>query len=108
MENNFESRQEKIPTKEEVLNFLSEHIEGYVVLRELSDVRGLFLLEATIDDPSTGDKMEYGYMRKGNHGRYGGTTATEIHLTAYDADGMPNAGGLYASLDEASGEWILK
>ncbi|HTK33177.1 MAG TPA: hypothetical protein VL335_01370, partial [Candidatus Paceibacterota bacterium] len=71
--------QERIPSREEVLEIISKLIEGDEIehVREKYDDSGLYLFEVKIDDPETGESVHYEYRRKGTYPE-GATAETVI------------------------------
>lgn len=98
-----EKSPERILTKSEVMEGMGIFVENGRVERELSDVRGLYLLEVIIDGEEPGDTIEYGYLRKGESPGHKGALETAIHRTYY-SDGMPISGGKVAVFLE--GKWV--
>ena len=74
------------------------------VERELSDEQGIYLLEAIVQDPKTGDKTEFGYVRKGRYPGNCEASETEIHAIFYDGD-MPKSGAKISTFIAQSGQW---
>ena len=70
--------------------------------RELSDERGLYLLEAVIEGKEPGETIEYTYQRKGESPGHNGVLDTAIHITYY-SDGMPISGTKVAIFE--NGKW---
>ena len=103
MENNFE-KAEKICTKEEVMGIISNYAEGVAVVKELSDEKGLYLLEAEVAGKNPNEVIRYTYTRKGIFPNQNGASATVINRLDYEGD-MPVGGETIEELDEASGEW---
>lgn len=97
---------EHIPTSEEVLGVIKEIIgkNAYEKIRELSDEKGLYLLEVKTTSKE-GEPIEYGYMRKMSKGTHeeGSITVTEIHVTYFDDNGVPISGHSIAKL--VDGKW---
>jgi hypothetical protein len=58
---------EKILSKEDVLTALEKYVGESPVVRELSDEKGLYLLEKHKTGENPGETTEYQYLRKGNH-----------------------------------------
>ena len=93
---------ERLPTRDEVLEVIGKLAENAQVVRELSDERGLYLLEAEVAGEKPGEIIEYGYLRKGQSPGHPNAAETAIHLTYYQ-DGMPTGGYRVAYLD--NGVW---
>lgn len=88
-----ENAPEKFPSPEEVISYIREIIgedREYTVERELSDEKGLYLLEIRTLD-GEGDTAEYSYMREGSH-KEGSATHTRIDVVYY-VDDIPSGGG---------------
>lgn len=111
-----EGATERIPTKDEAVSFLTNSLEGVplTLQREISDEKGLLLLEMKREGDTPGETIEYNYIRKGKHkiisedgiGREVGARANNIEVTYYQ-DGMPVHGTTFALYDESSGTWNL-
>ncbi len=99
-----ENKRETILSSQEVLDALSQYIEGYTLGRELSDEQGVYLREVERTGENGGETIEYQYMRKGNHGRQNVSTETAISVIYYE-NGMPVGGNRVAILNEETGEW---
>ena len=100
-----EKSPEQIPTKEMILEIIGKYVENAQVTREISDDKGLFMIEAKADGENPGDVNEYEYMRKGRiQGHDGGTLVSSIEVVYY-TDGMPVSGETIASYDHETGEW---
>lgn len=104
MENSPEKGPERIPTKEEVLDIINHHVEGAVLVRELHDEQGLYLLEMKVTDKEEGEFSEYLYMRKGNHPNQNETMTTNISVIFYE-HGIPVGGNNIAEFIPESGLW---
>ena len=104
MENKFERGFERIPTKEEILEIIGRHSENYIVERELSDEQGIYLLEVSVQDPKTGNRTEYCYVRKGRYAGNCEASETEIHAIFYDGD-TPKSGVKISTFITESGQW---
>ena len=105
MPNNFEKKVESIPTPEEVKSVFEQLVgeKNYEDRRKLEDEQGLYLWEIVI--PTEDGSMEYSYMRKGRHAEGGEASATAVHVTFFDEDGMPVGGHSVAKYID--GEWKL-
>ncbi len=99
-----ESSPERIPSKNEVLIFISRFVENPTVTRELSDSKGLYLLEVQTKGTEQGEIVEYQYMRKG---RFGMNQAREtgICVTSYK-NSTPEHSDMIAVYNSERGEWI--
>ena len=105
-ENKFEKSQERNPTKSEVLEVISRFTENTVLVRELSDRQGLYLLE-TKKDGDEGEYAEYLYLRKGKFPNGQEAEVTTITI-AHCKDGIPFTGGTLADYDSQKNEWKTK
>jgi hypothetical protein len=105
MENAFERGQEMIPTRDEVMEVVSRFAEGFVLVRELSDEQGLYLLEAKIEGEKPGETTQFEYMRKGQFPNGNQSSETVIHVVFYQ-DGIPCGGHDVANRDSVTGEWV--
>jgi adenylylsulfate kinase-like enzyme len=105
LEDPFSAEKEpRVHTREEVLNFISNYVENPVVVRELSDEKGLYLLEVKIEGKEPGEIIEYEYMRKGRVLNKSVALETAMHINYYQGD-MPISGEKIAVYNEDSGEW---
>lgn len=97
---------ETIPTIEEV-RLIFERLLGegaaFEEVRMREDGGGLYLwdIKITGDD---GGETEYSYMRKGRY-KEGEASRTAIHVTFFDADGMPTGGHSVAHFE--NGAWKI-
>jgi hypothetical protein len=102
------SRQEKsiesIPTKEEILLEIAKHCENPTVKRELSDEKGVYLLEAEIAGSQPGETTEYIYQRKGEFPNGSKALETIINVT-YFQDGVPIGGNSIAEYNPETKTW---
>ncbi len=94
---------EHVLSREEVLEAITQHVEGYTIERELSDAEGVYLLEARVVGEKPGEVTEYRYQRKGEFGR-NQSLQTAIHVAYYEDD-MPVGGTTIANYNETTGEW---
>ena len=90
-------------TNEQVLEAIGQHVEGYVIERELSDPEGVYLLEARVAGEKPGEVTEYRYQRKGEFGR-NQNAQTTIQVAYYEND-IPVGGKTVANYDEKTGTW---
>jgi len=104
MENYIEHGNEHIPTKEEILNVIGRHAESYIVGRELSDEKGLYLFEVKIEGGKAGETTEYQYMRKGTFPNHNESLETTIHVIYFE-NGIPAGGHDIANYNSETGEW---
>lgn len=102
---NIEGKEEKILSSQEVLNALSIYAEGCTPTRELSDEKGVYLLEVEIAGEREGEKTEYQYKRKGIHSNQNTSSEGSVISAIYYQDGIPVGGEKVAILDEQTGEW---
>ena len=99
-----ESKESKsVLSREEVLEAIGQHVEGYAIERELSDVEGIYLLEARVSGEKPGEVTEYRYQRKGEFGR-NQSLQTAIHVAHYEDD-IPVGGTTISNYNEESGAW---
>lgn len=104
-ENYAENNKEKIPGKEEILELISYFAERTIPIRELSDEKGLYLLEVKTETDQAGEHTTYEYIRKG---RFANMTiqesVTSIAATYYMNDSVVS-GETIAVYDERTGAW---
>jgi hypothetical protein len=105
MKNSFEKSPERIPTKDEVMEVISRFAENSIVVRELSDEQGLYLLEVKVEGKEPGETTQYEYIRKGRYPDGNMSAATVIHIVYYQ-NGMPIGGHNVADYNHETGEWI--
>jgi hypothetical protein len=101
---NIEKKPEKILTSAEVLEAISQHAEGFILSRELSDDKGVYLREVEVIGQNEGEITEYQYMRKGVHSNNNASDVTAISRIYYQ-DGMPVGGERVAVFNEETEEW---
>lgn len=89
------------PSREEILEIIGQHIEGYAIERELSDSEGVYLLEARVAGEKPGEVTEYRYHRQGEAGK---STQTVLYVTYYEDD-IPVGGTTVANYNEKTGAW---
>lgn len=108
MENYIEKGPERIPTKEEVMEIIVRHPENVslsvILVRELYDEQGLYLLEAKKEGEKSGEFIEYLYMRKGVYPDKDSTTKSTINILHYK-NGEPKTGWNIANYKLDTGEW---
>lgn len=104
MPNQFEKGPERIPTKAEVLEVISRYAENPTLVRELSDERGLTLLEVQVKENVPGDTTEYLYIRKGVLSDSTAAGDTQIHIVR-SVSGIPRGGNPIATYKSETGEW---
>ena len=102
------SRQEKsvetIHTKEAVLLEIAKHCENPTVKRELSDEKGVYLLEVEIAGEKPGETIEYIYHRKGSFPNQN-TSPIDVIEVLYSTDGIPHTGYTVAEYNPESKTW---
>ena len=103
-QNPLEKSLERIPNKKEVIIAMSRFLENLAVTRELSDDRGLYLLEAQVSGKKPGETIEYQYMRKGAFPNQNREVETSI-CAYYYQDGTPVSGETIAVYESETGEW---
>jgi len=91
---------EQIPTKEEVLSLIET--ENYSITRELTDEKGLYLLE--VETEEQGERKEFSYTRKGRFAECQ-STETRIDIVYLDENGIPTGGEPYMILQQETGDW---
>ncbi|MCB9819074.1 hypothetical protein H6788_02735 [Candidatus Nomurabacteria bacterium] len=105
----FESKAEKILSREEVLPKLLEYANTteYEVVGEGHDPIGLTLLEIEIKDPNSDGFLLISYARKKEADEYGrGSNETVIHYATRDADHYEDGGG--SSIAKyRDDEWVM-
>ncbi|MDB5236908.1 MAG: hypothetical protein JWL88_10 [Parcubacteria group bacterium] len=105
--NKIENEAEKIPSRESVLAAMETYVgEGATISKELSDDKGLYLLEMETTGENEGDVTRYEYVRKGKHASghdYSGID-TKITVVYYENDIAVFADQI-AKLDVETGEW---
>ena len=106
MENNnyIEHGNERIPTREEILDVIGRHAEKYTVGRELFDEKGLYLFEIKVEGKETTEITEYQYMRKGIFPNHNESLETTIHVVYFE-NGIPVGGHDIANYNSETGEW---
>jgi hypothetical protein len=107
MENQFESGQEKIPTKEEVMEIINKQVESpekFTTLREISDEKGISLLDLRIEGKNSGEIIEYLYTRAGTLPNGVPTAQTSIEVSYYQ-DGNIIGGERIAIYNSERAEW---
>lgn len=105
--NQFEQKQERIPTREEVLDLIRRRAEGCTVLVERSDERGMYYLEAKSPETKPGYYTVYVYLRKGTFPNGSFTPITRLMAEEY-THGSVDSGDDIAELDPATNEWVYK
>lgn len=103
---NFESKKEKLPTREEVLEFVGRFVENVKVVDEKSNTEGLYLLYVQTESDSAKEFNQYEYMRKGDFGDGNRAIETAIYINYYQ-NGLPVGGDKFAVHDEVSGDWKM-
>lgn len=104
---------ERILTQKEIMAAINTHATNHTPVRELSDDKGIYLLEVKVEGEKPGDFIEYTYQRKGVFERsntsapigHNVSPVTVIRATYYE-DHMPYAGGAVSQYNEETGEWI--
>jgi hypothetical protein len=105
MENPFEKIPERVPTKEDVLNFISRFAENFAVEDERSDNQGIYSLKARVENKESGEIAEYYYTRKGDFGK-NQSSETIIHVVYYK-NGEMISGENLATYNPGTNEWEL-
>ncbi len=100
----FEESPESIPTPEKVQSVFEQLVgeAKYETVRKLEDEQGLYLWDIIVSGED-GD-TEYSYMRMGQYSE-GQASATAIHVTFFNKDGIPMGGHSVAKYGK--GEWKL-
>jgi hypothetical protein len=83
--NTHEMGPEQIPTKESVMEVIKGFEENAVIVRELEDEKGLYLLEANIKGEKPGEYTQYAFIREGIF-KEGQSLETCIHVVFYEDD----------------------
>ena len=104
MENQIEKGPERIPTKAEVMEVIARFAENPILVRELTDEQGLYLLEASIEGKSPGESLQYEYMRKGRFPNQNEASETAIYSVRYEG-GTPAGGDKVAVYSSETGVW---
>lgn len=102
----FESKNEKLPTEEEILSVFEELTEGkeFEEVRKREDENGIYLWEIKLTEADEdGGTTEYSYGRAGQYPE-NKSLETAIHIAFFDADGFPIGGHSVAKY--VNGEWI--
>jgi len=103
----FEQKQERILTREEVLSLISKHAEQFTVTDERRDEAGVYYLET--QTPEVADKpghyTSYIYQRKGKFERNAVSRTTTLEAIYY-ADGRHVEGDIISELDPDTNEWV--
>ncbi|MBI3075018.1 MAG: hypothetical protein HYY92_02280 [Parcubacteria group bacterium] len=97
---------ETAPTVEEVraiFEKLSGEDVAFEEVRMREDAEGLYLWDIKIAGED-GETKEYSYMRKGRYPE-GQALRTAVHVTFFDADGMPTGGHSVAHFE--NGAWNI-
>ena len=94
------------PSVEEVRSVFEQLVEEGVEFEEVrkrEDGEGLYLWDIKVAGEG-GEATEYSYMRKGRY-KEGEALRTAIHVTFFDADGMPVGGHSVAHFE--NGAWRI-
>ena len=102
-----ESIQERICTREEIVEKITSRCENPEVIRELSDEQGIYLLEVRSkgEDPNEGNLYLYKRRKEYTAGNEAPETCLEV---VYYSGGDPCGGDTLASLNPETGEWVDK
>ena len=104
MESGIEKGAERIPTREEVLEIISHFAENVVLVRELSDEQGTYLLEVKVEGEKSDGVIQYEYMRKGRFINHNEASETAVYVVYYESE-MPVGGDKVAVYDSEANEW---
>lgn len=104
MKNPFEKGPERIPTKTEIMEVISHFTENSVLVRELSDEQGPYVLEVKIEGEKPGETIQYEYMRQGRFPDGNRSLGTVIHVVYYEGE-IPVGGHDVANYDSETGQW---
>ncbi|MDP3986575.1 MAG: hypothetical protein Q8P77_04080 [Candidatus Veblenbacteria bacterium] len=104
MENGIEKGPERILTKEEVLEVISRFVENPVLVRELFDEQGLYLLEVKGASEEQGEIIQYEYMRKGRFPNHNEASESAIYRVYYQGE-MAVGGDKIVVYKSETGEW---
>jgi hypothetical protein len=103
-ENPLEQRNERILSKQEIMQVLSRYTEGKgEITRELANGEGIYLLEVTTKGPEEGRTTEFTYSRSGVHTDKIRNAKTVIEV-CYWKDGIPDDADTLATY--GAGEWF--
>ncbi len=86
------------------MEVISRYTENAELVHELSDEKGLYLLEVKTEGKKPGEVIQYEYMRKGRFPNQNEASETSIEVMYYQ-DGNPIGGDTIAKFNEATGEW---
>ncbi len=104
MENPIEKGPERILTKEDVMEVIARHAENAILVRELSDEQGLYLLEVKVEGKESDEIIQYQYMRKGRFPNHNEASETAIHAVYYQGE-TPVGGDKIAVYKSEMGGW---
>lgn len=104
----FETKVELIPSEEEITSVFEALVEGkeYETRRKRNDEKGVYLWEIELkDEAEDGGTVEYSYSRAGVYPE-NKSTETVVHVTYFDADGVPQGGHSVALYK--NGKWTME
>jgi hypothetical protein len=108
MNNPFETHTERILTKEEVVEIISNWTNGAETVpeftREIVDESGLRIYEVRVNGDKPGEYCEYLFQRKGG-GPEGNVAKVSIVSLTFYVDDFPVSGHNIAEFNDESGEW---
>lgn len=104
MENPIEKGPERIPTKGEVMEVISRFAENAVLVRELSDEKGLYLLEVKVENKESTESTLYRYARRGEYPDHNDSSETIIHVAYYEGE-VAVGGHDVAVYNSETNEW---
>ncbi len=105
MEGFAEKTPERVPERDEILEVISHFCENPVIVRELSDDLGLYLLEVKAPEENPGEIVQYEYRKQGVFPDHNESTETVIHKVYYEND-VPIGGEKMAILKD-DGVWEI-
>ena len=101
--NYIERGNERIPTREEILDVIGRHAERYEIRQELYDENGPCLIEA--EGEKAGETVEYQYIRKGEFPSGYVSSGTTINVLYFDKEGISCTSDTIAIYNHQTGEW---
>ena len=96
MENSPEKSNERIASREELLEIISHHFSNAEITKEEVDENGVTILELKAEGETEGTFQEFNYRRE---------KVLSIHVVYYEDD-MPCGGKEILLRDSGSGGWV--
>ena len=87
------------------MEIITRQAREAVVVRELSDENGLYLLESKIAGEKEGETVQYEYIRKGRFPDGNQSSGSVIHIVFYVGE-VPVGGHDVANFNSETGEWV--